>query len=955
MAKPNQSRIDPRSGEAIDRAAPVDFEFDGRRVRGYQGDTVASALIASGTVVFSRSFKYHRPRGLLCAAGNCPNCLLTIDGEPNVRSCIRPIERGMKVSHQNAWPSLRFDLLSILDRLHWLMPVGFYYKALHRPKALWLLARRLIRRVGGLGSIDIRSGHGQHHHHQNRHADVAVVGGGPAGMAAALAAARSGASVVLIDEQSELGGHLRSNRQTVSVSDYPSQPGYELGQAMAAAVGQTPAIEVMNNATVFGLYQDNLLGILAGDGLARLRADQVVLATGASETPLLFEDNDLPGIMLGSAARRLMALYGVRPGNSAVVATDNVRGYETALELLEAGVVVSAVVDSGQVGPDNEAARLVREQGVRILERHQIVRAAGRGRVKAAVVGPTNGGGSGGTERIRCDLICMASGPEPADGLLHQAGDLSVSESTGRRAGVLTAGDVNGTKDLDAAVVQGRNAGSAAAEEIRNAGYSDPADVPRPDPPTASMAAVPEEAGSRSFVCFCEDVSAHDIVRAVEEGFEDVQTLKRYTTVSMGPCQGKMCGKRLTEICAQRTGRSITDIGWTTGRPPFRPVSLAVLAGPSHMPVKLSPLDGVHRALGAVMVDSGPWQRPHSYGNPAAECVAVRERVGIIDVSTLGKLDVRGQDAPALLDRIYTHHFSDLRVGRIRYGLMCSDSGVILDDGTVARLAEDRYFVTTTSGNSDLVEEWFNWWNAGTGRCAHVFNVTSAYGAVNIAGPRAREMLSKLTAADLSPSGFRYMRSAEAEVAGVPCLLLRIGFVGETGWEVHFPAEYGEYLWDAFMEAGAEFGIAPFGLEAQRVLRLEKGHIIVGQDTDAVSNPLDAGSEWVVRFDKDDFIGRGGLVVAQERGASQKLVGFIMADGVVPQDGVPVVSQGRPVGRVTSARLSPTLGKGFGLAWVPPDLAREGVSIEVVAGGRRLPATVTLEAVYDPGGERLRS
>ena len=388
MAKPNQSRIDPRPGEAIDRAAPVDFEFDGRRVRGYQGDTVASALIASGTVVFSRSFKYHRPRGLLCAAGNCPNCLLTIDGEPNVRSCVRPIEPGMKVSHQNAWPSLWFDLLSILDRLHWLMPVGFYYKALHRPKALWLLARRLIRRVGGLGSIDIRSGHSQHHHHQNRHADVAVVGGGPAGMAAALAAAHRGASVVLIDEQSELGGHLRSNRQTVSVSDYPSQPGYELGQAMAAAVGQTPAIEVMNNATAFGLYQDNLLGILAGDGLARLRADQVVLATGASETPLLFEDNDLPGIMLGSAARRLMALYGVRPGNSAVVATDNVRGYETALELLEAGVVVSAVVDSGQVGPDNEAARLVREQGVRILERHRIVRALGRGRVKAAVVGP---------------------------------------------------------------------------------------------------------------------------------------------------------------------------------------------------------------------------------------------------------------------------------------------------------------------------------------------------------------------------------------------------------------------------------------------------------------------------------------------------------------------------------------------------------------------------------------
>ena len=286
---------------------------------------------------------------------------------------------------------------------------------------------------------------------------------------------------------------------------------------------------------------------------------------------------------------------------------------------------------------------------------------------------------------------------------------------------------------------------------------------------------------------------------------------------------------------------------------------------------------------------------------------------------------------------------------------MCSDNGVILDDGTVTRLAEDRYFVTTTSGNSDLIEEWFNWWNAGAERCAHVFNVTSAYGAVNIAGPRAREMLSKLTDLDLTPSKFRYMRSAEAEVAGVPCLLLRIGFVGETGWEVHFPAEDAEYLWGAFMEAGAEFGIAPFGLEAQRVLRLEKGHIIVGQDTDAVSNPLDAGSEWVVRFDKDDFIGRGGLAVARDRGSDQRLVGFIMQDGVVPQDGVPVVSQGRPVGRVTSSRLSPTLGRGFGLAWLPPNLALEGADIEIVADGRNVPAKVTLQAVYDPEGERLRS
>ena len=966
----NSSRLEPRPSESLDRSVAVEFEFDGRKVRGFQGDTVASALSASGTKTFSRSFKYHRPRGLLCVSGNCPNCLVTVDGEPNVRSCMKPIQPGMQVKHQNAWPSLGLDFLSVLDRLHWLMPVGFYYKALHRPKALWLLARRFVRRVGGLGSIDIKAGHDKHYQHRNRQADVAVVGGGPAGMAAATAAAARGASVVLIDDQPERGGHLRSNRQIVkSVAGSEDQPGFQMARQMADAVTSSPDIHVMANATVFGFYQDNLLGILDEYTLTRLRAKRVVLATGSYETPVLFEDNDLPGIMLASAARRLIGLYGVKPGNRAVVATETDRGYEAALDLIDAGVDVAAVIDPRSAGSTSEAAQAVRDRDVLVLTDHRVVKGAGRGRVRAAIVAPT--GAQERAQRIRCDLICMSGGFQPADGLLHQAGgttsfDAVLGESVPQEPpeGVLTAGEVNGFHELSTVVLQGRLAGEKAATEVSGQPAADSDEVHRliaraeaalQNAPQAVPEDISLDLGSRTFVCVCEDVSAHDISEAIDEGFEDIQTLKRYTTVSMGPCQGKMCGKALSGICASRTGRSLDEIGNTTARPPMQPVPLAALAGPSHMPVKLTPMDRVHRDLGALMVDAGPWQRAHNYGSPADECIAVRERVGIIDVSTLGKLEVRGSDAPALLDRIYTHVFSDLRVGRIRYGLMCSDNSTILDDGTVTRLAEDRYFVTTTTGNVDLIEEWFNWWKAGTGQCAHVVNVTSAYGAVNIAGPKARETLSKLTNVDLSETAFRYMRSAQGEVAGVPCLLLRIGFVGEAGWEVHFPAEYGEYMWDTFMEAGREFGIAPFGLEAQRILRLEKGHIIVGQDTDAVSNPLETGSEWVVRFDKDDFIGRGGLVAASERGPRQKLVGFIMQDGLVPEDGVPVVSNGHPVGRVTSARLSPTMGKGFGLAWVPTDLAQEGVSIEVLINDRRVPAQVTLQSVYDPDGERLRS
>ena len=908
MPSSNQSRLEPQFGEAIDRSIPVEFDFDGRRVRAFRGDTVASALYAQGARVFSRSFKYHRPRGLLCCSGNCPNCLVTVGGEPNVRACTRPVEPGLNVYSQNAWPSLGFDLLSLLDKLHWLMPVGFYYKALHRPKALWLLARRLIRRVGGLGSIDINATHETEYSSRNLHADVAVVGGGPAGMWAALSAAETGASVILIDDQPSLGGYLRYSRQ-LHPHHNPLPEGEGMLGELSEQVAQSPNIETLSNATVFGLYQDNLLAVLTEDGLVRLRARQVVLATGAQESPLLFENNDLPGIMLASAARRLMALYGVRPGREAVVATETPEGYETALELLDAGVRVAAVVDASPTAT-SDAAETVRQRGVTILTGHRVVKAVGRGRVKAALVSPND---RAATRRIRCDLLCMSGQSQPVDALLHQMG--------ASQPGVTLAGDVG--------------------EEASLA------------PPYTSPGK-----NARAYVCFCEDVSAHDIEQAIDEGFADVQTLKRYSTVTMGPCQGKMCGRALAGICAAHAGPQQAGASadtYTTSRPPYQPVSLAVLAGRERMPMKRSPMDRIHRELGATMVESGPWWRPHNYGSPADECAAVRERVGIIDVGTLGKLEVVGGDAGQLLDRLYTHHFSDLPVGRIRYGLMTSDNGVIMDDGTVTRLAEDRYFVTTTSGNADVIEEWFNWWNAGAANCAHVVNVTAAYGAVNVAGPKARETLSKLTDIDLSTRNFRYMRSAQGEVAGVPCLLLRIGFVGETGWEVHFPAEYGEYMWNAIMEAGREFGISPFGLEAQRILRLEKGHVIVGQDTDAISTPMDVGSDWAVRFDKPDFIGRGGLAVASDRGLQQRLVVFVLPVAAAPEDGTPVISGGRPIGRVTSARISPTLGSGFGLAYVPPSLAVEGASIEVLVGGRPVSATVTLEPVYDPEGIRLRS
>ena len=415
-----------------------------------------------------------------------------------------------------------------------------------------------------------------------------------------------------------------------------------------------------------------------------------------------------------------------------------------------------------------------------------------------------------------------------------------------------------------------------------------------------------------------------------------------------------MCHRAFAQITAGQTGKSMDETGATTSRPPMSPVSLGALAGPSHRPIKHTSMDRLHRELGAQMIDSNVWHRPRMYGSPQEEAANVRKGVGIIDVSTLGKLDVRGVDAPALLDKLYTHHFSTLRPGRVRYGVICSDNGTIMDDGTVTRLADDHYFVTTSTASVETIEGWFKWWMAGTDMCAHVMDITSGLAAINIAGPLARKTLTKLTDVDVSAKGFRYMRSKQGVVAGVPTILLRIGFVGESGWELHFPAEYGEHMWGTLMEAGAEFGIKPFGTEAQRILRLEKMHIISNHDTDILSNPIDADMEWVVKLEKQDFIGRGALVVATENPGRTRLVGFVMQNGVVPHDGSPVVAGFAPIGKVTSSRLSPTIGKGFGLAWVPVDLAEEGKSIQILVDGKTHDADVTLEPVYDPDGTKLR-
>jgi sarcosine oxidase subunit alpha len=862
-------RLPPQPHERIDRSRRVTFFFDGRSVEAFAGDTIGSALFAAGRRVFSRSFKYHRPRGLLCCSGSCPNCMMQVDGVPNVRVCVEPVREGAQVRAQNVLGSLERDVLAVIDRLGALTPVGFYYRTMIRPRRFWPYYERVLRKIAGLGQIDKHAHRSRRYDAENRRAEVLVIGGGRAGVDAARRAAREGRQVVLVDER---------------------------------RAPEVQGVEVLAPASAIGIYEGGLVPVDAGDVLYRFRAEHVVLATGTVEQPLVFPGNDLVGVYLSDAMHRLVDEWALRPGGRAVVIGADERALAVAEPLTRAGVEVADVVD------------------LRIRQPRQIEAHGRRGMVRSVAIDG---------RQTECDVVVMSGGRQPAYSLLAQAGACVEYDSV---RGVFLPTEL--PPNIEAV-------GSAAGE-------LQPAAVP--------AASYDGGAGKgRCFVCVCEDVTEKDMKRALAEGFDSLELAKRYTTVTMGPCQGRLCHLPSIRLYARERETDPATIGTTTARPPWRPVSLGLLAGRGHEPAKRTSIHHRHEEAGATMMWTGAWRRPHSYGDAQGEAKHVHEAVGVIDVSTLGKLLLRGPEAAHFLELLYPNRFGDMKVGRIRYGVLSTDAGRIMDDGTIGRLDEQTYYVTTTSTGADTVIEWFEWWNAVWGKDVEVVNVTGALAAVNVAGPRARELLARLTDIDVSNDGIAYLDAKEADVAGVPCLILRIGFVGELGYEVHFPSPYGEYMWDTLLERGADLGIRAFGLEPQRVLRLEKMHILVGQDTDSESNVLEAGMPWIAKLDKDDFVGKWALEHVQERGFREQLVGFEMANGVLPAEGGQIVQGGKPAGRVTSARLSPQLGRAIGMAWVKPDVALEDAEIEIKVDGTLERARVRLKPFFDPAGKRLRS
>ncbi|RAZ89147.1 aminomethyltransferase [Mesorhizobium hawassense] len=948
------NRLPPPFGSRIDRSRPIRFSFEGKAFDGYEGDSIATALAASGQWMLSRSFKYHRPRGILSMTGADANALVQLPSDPNVAAERTPISEGMRVSAQNVNGSLERDRDAIMDRFGRFLPVGFYYRTFIGPRRdSWLkFWEPIIRRKAGLGAVDTKAPH-RHFDKTHLHCDVLVVGAGPAGLSAAIAAAEAGAEVVLCDENPEIGGALSYGRYDPAVL-----------AGMSSRLAALPNLRVLTGTVCNGWYEDNWLPLIQGNRLYRARAREVILATGAIEQPAVFRNNDLPGIMLGGAAQRLIRHYGVRPGDSAVVLAANDDGYRAALDLLDAGVSVVELVDprpAGGVGPFEAE---LRGKGVAIRKGATIEAAEGTaGNRHLARVGI---GGSW----VACDLLAVSIGQAPAWQLPCQAGgkvgyDAATQTMTITlpEGSVHLAGAVAGTDDLDYAIASGRRAAAAALSRLgHTVDEQPPAAGPRIARPRYVQPIVADPKG-RDFVDFDEDLQVKDLQNATKDGYREIELVKRFTTVGMGPSQGRHSALATARIVAEATGRTVGEIGITTARPPVGPETLGVLAGHHEVLERRTALHARHIALNAVMKPVGAWWRPYYYGDASnaeeavrQEILAVREGVGLLDVSTLGKLEIHGPDAGEFLDRLYTMAHANQPVGRVRYCLMLNEMGSVVDDGVAYRMAEDQFYVTATTGAVARVYADMLFWNAEWRLKVDVLNLTGAFCGLNVTGPKARQVLEALESdIDFSRDAFPYLSGRDGTVAGVPVRVMRIGFTGELSYELHCPSSLAPRLWDAVMAAGRPHGLRPYGLEASRILRLEKGHILIGQDTDAITTPDELGFGWAVSKKKPFFVGKRSIEMRARLGQSRRLVGlqFPAGAGNIAGESCLVLRDGAPLGQITSVGYSPSLERHIALAYVHVDDQAEGSRVTVKCrNGELIEAPVVGHAFFDPTNAR---
>ena len=959
----------------VDVSQKISFKYKNKAYSGVMGDTVATALFAGGVRVFGRSLKYHRPRGLYSLDGECSNTMMNVDGAPNVRTEMTLLKEGMAVKPQNVMGTPEFDLQGILNYFDWAMPAGFYYRTFHKPARFWPTFAKYIRKAAGLGKISPDYRFKGMCDEIYPKAEVCVIGGGPAGMAAALAAAESGLRVVLLEARPNLGGDF--DYRTAQTGD--AAPLHQKAADLARAVEAADKIRVFPHARVVGSYNDSLITAIQtgkpGDHFdyryIEVRAEAVVCATGCIERPLLFDNNERPGVMQAGCALRLARTYGILPGEAAVFATGHDFGLEAAADLADMGMKVKAVADCREDGQDPAAVERLAKLKIPFLRGWTAKKAGGCTKVRKVRLAPVSGIDH---KDYACDTLVASAGFTPMLGpILLAQGKTAFDLHTGfflptdMPPKMHAAGRMLGYQDPASIEASGRAAGLAAAADCGGVG-KEAADAAKealaalPGPARGSKLVTGPVKGRKTFICFDEDATVKNVNQSMAMGFDVPELIKRFSAAGTGPGQGGIPGHNLPLYVARKNADPLVGYPATNVRAPLMSSSMAAFAGTNHVMAKRTPLHESQKQAGGQMEQVGVWRRVRYFTDDKRsrkEIENVRANVGLIDVSTLGKFRLFGPDALKALQRVYVSDMSKIGDGKIKYSAMCNDDGCLVDDGVVAKVGENDYYLTTSTARAGQNVEWFRYHTRFDGWEFHLVNLTDALGAINIAGPNARKVLEKITDADLSNEAFPYAGFQEITLnGGIVSRTMRLGFVGELSYELHVPSSLTQTVWEMLEEAGKEFGIANFGLEAQSTLRLEKGHVIVGSESEQRTTLHDLGMGFLAK-DKPEAKTVGAVALAQTKKQENrlKLVGFVMEDASrAPKDGSPVVDS-RIRGWVCTARYSFSLKQSVGLALVDAPLADLGTRIEIFeddCNNQRLYAKVVKPHFYDPDGSRMK-
>ena len=993
-------------GRLLNKDKPTQFTFNGKVLNGFEGDTLASALLANDQMLVGRSFKYHRPRGIVASGVEEPNALVNLgaDGtfEPNQRATTTELFDGLSATSQNHWPSLEFDVGAINTKLARFMPAGFYYKMFIHPRPLWKhVYEPFIRHAAGLGKAP-KAADADTYEHFHAFCDVLVIGGGIAGLTAAKAAAATGAKVLILEQTAHFGG--RAPVDGGSVDDKPVDKVVgELVSDLAAMSNvtlrnRTMGAGVYDHAYVLG-YERLTDHVPDATGprhrLWRIRAGHVITATGALERPLSFAGNDVPGVMLASAVRDYVVNYGVNPGDRTVIVTNNDDAYRTAIALKTSGIEVPAILDARVPTSDSPLMEQAKAAGIRVLMGHGVASVLGGKRVTGVAVCAQAGEGAV-LEEIACNVVAMSGGWSPVVHLWSHCGgkllwdndfamfrpdvDKAPTGADGN-AFVSVAGASNGHFGLMEILGDAHAKGHAAA---RSAGFT-PAKVSAPigdnvsEAPMAPVWLMPQNASialrSKAWLDYQNDVKVSDVQLAAQEGFESVEHAKRYTTLGMATDQGKLSNINGLAILSDALDQPIPQTGTTTFRPPYTPISMGAIAGEARadvfQPIRRTPMYDWHASNGADWEPVGQWRRPYAYvraGETVHDAVMretknTRENLGLLDASTLGKIIVKGPDAGKFLDMLYTNMMSTLKPGKCRYGLMCSENGFLIDDGVVARIDEDTFLCHTTTGGAESIhghmEEWLQteWWDWDV----YVANVTEQYAQIAVVGPKARTALEALGGMDVSKDALGFMEWTDGTLGGFQARVYRISFSGELSYEIAVRASEGQAFWDALMTVGAAHNVMPYGTEALHILRAEKGFIMIGDETDGTVIPQDLGLHWALSKKKDDYLGKRAHLRSHMADPERwKLVGLETTDGSVLADGAYAVAPGQNAngqrnvqGRVTSSYHSPNLGKGIAMGLVLHGPDRMGEELEFPGtDGTTYTARIVSPVFYDPKGEK---